>query len=162
MIQFGSARIILRDTTFTGHEVMELGWVQSGSIDITYEMAQLWAAGYTFPMDVRYHSGRITGKGAYAKLNALGVAYLIGGSLGTTYATDDVVTVLNTSTPRYWSLEFRMVTDLVDYIVILNRCTSGNMSWEYARDGYVTHSFGFSAFADSNGIVCTIDVGDVS
>lgn len=161
MVQFGSSRIILRDSTFTGYELIELGWVQSGSVDISYEMAQLWAAGQAFPVDLRYHSGRVTGRGSNAQLTSVGFAYMVGGTLGSGMNVDQV-TISGTSFPRYWSLEFRLVTDTVDYILTLNRCTSGRLSWEYARDNWVLPEFEFSAFADSNGVVCTIDVGAVS
>ena len=161
-IQFGMARMIMRDTFDTPAPtpaMIELGCVQSGSIDFAYDKATLFCGDKLFPMDVRYHSCQITGRAAFAKLTATGFEYLIGGSKDGANLDVDW-----TSQPKYWSLEFLLVTSSVTFKVTLYKCTSGNLSFGFARDSHVIPEFNFSAIADdiNSGRVARFELADVS
>ena len=149
-VQFGLAIMRLDSVT--------MGYMQGVTLDISYEQALLYAGSHVFPVDVRVHTGSISGNAEYADLNSRGVHKLLGG----TRSLYGKITLTSSSFPGTWQCLLNMETDNVTFRVTLNECRSTKLSFAWARDGHVIPNFDFSAFADSSGNVGTIILEDVS
>jgi len=149
-VQFGLA--IMRLDSIT------LGYMQGVTLDFNFEQALLYAGNAIFPVDVRVHTGNITGNAEFADLNALGVHKLLGG----TKNMYGKITLNNTSYPGTWECLLTMATDDITFRVVLNKCRSTKLSFAFARDSHIIPNFDFQAFADAEGVVGSITLEDVS
>ena len=149
-VQFGLAIMRLDSVT--------LGYMQGVTLDFSFEQALLYSGNAIFPVDVRVHTGSISGNAEYADLNARGVHKLLGGTLGN-YGT---VSLTQTSFPGTWECLLNMETDNKTFRVTLNQCRSTKLSFAWARDGHIIPNFDFQAYADASGNVGTIVLEDVS
>jgi len=148
-VQFGLAVMQLDSVT--------LGYMQGTTIDFNFEEALLYAGSQIFPVDVRVHTGSISGSAEFADLNAVGVHKLLGGTrVGST------ITLNSTSYPGTWQCLLNMTTDSQSFNITLSKCRSTKLSLAWARDGHVIPNFDFSAYADESGSVGTIELEDVS
>jgi hypothetical protein len=149
-VQFGMAIMRLDSVT--------LGYMQGASLDFNFEQALLYAGNAIFPVDVRVHTGSISGSAEYADLNALGVHKLLGG----TKSLYGAIALTNTSYPGTWQALLDLATDDVTFRITLNKCRSTKLSFAWARAGHIIPAFDFSAYADENDNVGTIVLEDVS
>ena len=149
-VQFGLA-IMQLDTVV-------LGYMQGVTLDFNFEQALLYAASEIFPVDVRVHTGSISGNAEYADLNALGVHKLLGGSKNN-YGK---ITITSKSYPGTWTAILNMDTDDNTFKISLNSCRSTKLSFAWARDSHIIPNFDFQAFSDASGNVGYIVVEDVS
>ena len=149
-IQFGLAIMRLDSVT--------LGYMQGVTLDFNFESALLYAGNQIFPVDVRVHTGSISGNAEFADLNARGVNKLLGGSVNKSGS----IALTSNSYPGNWQALIHMVTDNLTFRVTLNECRSTKLSFAWARDGHIIPNFDFQAYADSSGNVGTITLEDVS
>lgn len=149
-VQFGLA--IMRLDTVT------LGYMQNVTLDFNFEQAMLYAGSQIFPVDVRVHTGSISGNAEYADLNSVGVQKLLGG----TRNTYGKITLSSTSYPGTWTCLLNMETDEKTFQITLNSCRSTKLSFAWARDSHIIPNFDFQAFSDANGVVGYIVLEDIS
>jgi len=149
-VQFGLATMRLDSVT--------MGYMQNVSLDFNFEQALLYDSTGLYPIDVRTHTGNISGTAEYADINAVGVEKLLGG----TRNSYGKVTITTNSSPDAFQVLLDMETDNKTFRVTLNSCRSTKFSVGWARDGHVIPNFDFQAFADANGTVGTVLVEDVS
>lgn len=148
-IQFGIATM-----TYGGKSI---GHLQNVSIDFAFDQAQLFSGSALYPVDVRVHTGTITGNAEFADIDAQSFQKLIGGSIA-----GDVLTINNTASPSTFQLVLTLVTDGITFSITLVKCRSTKLSMAFARDGHLIPNFDFSAESNDSNQVATIDVGDVS
>jgi len=134
-----------------------VGYLQNVSVDFGYDIATLYGGKGMFPVDVRVHTGNITGSAEYADLTATGVEKLIGGT-----RTGTSIAISNTSSPATFQVSLDLTTDTTTFTITLNRCRSSKLAFPFVRDGHVIPSFDFSAEADDDNNVGIIDLGDES
>jgi len=149
MIHFGIASM-----TFNG---IPIGVLQGVSVDITFDTAKLYAGGSLFPVDVRTHTGSISGNAEFADLTAVAFEVLTGGTRSV-----HTVQVDNTDYPGTWALVTTLVTDSISFIITFPKCRSTKLSLAMARDQHLIPNFDFEVEADTDGSVMTIEIGDVS
>lgn len=138
---------------------IEFGCVQGVTLDFSFEKAMLHCGNALYPRDVRIHTASITGKAQYADIDAESVAKIL---VGSAYSSGDTLTLTDTSKPDAFRIRFATTTDSITMTVTLNSVQSDSLSWSFARTDYVIPDFGFTAFADADGNVGTIDLGDAS
>lgn len=143
----------------SGNE-MEFGCVQGVTLDFGFDKAMLHCGSGLYPSDVRIHSASITGRAQYADIDTESLYKLLGGDSYS--AGDTVLTLKNTTKPSGFRIRFLTETDSVQIIFTLNNVITDSLSWSFARTDYVIPDFGFTAYADSNGTVATVDTGDAS
>ena|ERR1035437_2414672 len=148
-IQFGIATMFL--------DGLELGILQGVTINIAYTTAQLFSGASIFPVDVRAHTGAITGTAEFADLTAAAFEKLLGA-----HRTGSSVALSNTSYPGTFQLVANLVTDNVDFKITFKKVRSNKLALAFARDKHLIPNFDFEIQADAQGNVATIDVGDVS
>lgn len=148
-IQFGIATL-----TFGGKNV---GYLQNVTIDFAFDQASLFSGATLYPIDVRVHTGTITGNAEFADIDAVTFQKLLGGSIA-----GDVLTVNNSASPSTFQLVLTLITDTVTFSITLVKCRSTKLSMAFARDNHLIPNFDFSAESNDAGQVATIDVGDVS
>lgn len=135
-----------------------LGYLQGVTLDYSFDEASLYSGSHLFPIDVRVHTGTITGNAEYADMNARGIAKLFG-STANTYGK---VNMTSTTSPGTWQCLLNMTTDNLTFRVQLNKCRANKVSFAFARDGHVIPNFDFSAYADVNSNIGHIVLEDVS
>lgn len=148
-VQFGIATM-----KFGG---VDIGYLQNVSIDFAFDVAQLYSGASIFPVDVRTHTGTISGTAEFADLTAIAFQKVLGGTRSL-----DTITLTDTDFPSSWSLVTTVVTDSVTFKITFNKARSTSMSIPFARDSHMIPSFGFQVEADASGNVATIDIGDIS
>ena len=149
-VQFGLAIMRLSGIT--------LGYMQGVTLDFNFEQALLYAGSEIFPVDVRVHTGSISGNAEYADLNSVGVHKLLGG----TQNKYGKITLSSSSYPGTWQALLHMETDNETFRVVLNTCRSTKLSFAWARDSHVIPNFDFQAFSDANHVVGYIVLEDFS
>lgn len=149
-VQFGLA--IMRLDSIT------LGYMQGVTLDFNFEQALLYAGSQIFPVDVRVHTGSISGNAEYADLNSVGVHKLLGG----TRNSYGKITISSTSYPGTWQALLSMETDSKTFRVTLNNCRSTKLSFAWARDSHIIPNFDFQAYSDASGVVGYIVIENVS
>lgn len=143
----------------SGSEI-EFGCVQGVTLDYAFEKAMLHCGSGLYPSDVRIHTASITGRAQFADIDAEAIFKLLGGESYT--PGDTVLTLNNTTKPTAFRIRFVTTTDSVDVIFTLNSVQTDSLSWSFSRTDYVIPDFGFTAYADANGVVGTLDLGDPS
>ena len=149
MIHFGIA-------TMTFNSV-PIGHLQSVNVDISFDTAQLYSGAALFPVDTRTHTGSITGTAEFADLTAVAFEVLLGGT-----RTEEIVSVTNTDYPGLFQMVTTLVTDSTSFILTFPKCRSTKLSLAMQRDQHLIPNFDFEISADTDGSICTIDIGDVS
>lgn len=134
-----------------------LGHLQNVSVDMSFDSASLYSGKALFPVDVRVHTGTITGSAEFADLTAIGVEKILGGA-----RTGTAVALNNLTSPSTWQLELSLTTDSTTFTITLNKCRATSLNFPFVRDGHVVPNFDFAAEADSDGNVGTIELGDIS
>jgi len=142
-----------------GFEI-EFGCVQGVTLDFGFEKAMLHCGSGLYPSDVRIHSASVTGKAQFADIDATAVFKLLGGDEYT--AGDSQIVLKNTTKPTGFRIRFLTTTDDVSLQFTMGNCIADSISWGFSRTDYVIPDFGFTCFADVNGTVATLDVGDAS
>lgn len=148
-VQFGIATL-----SYGGKNV---GFLQNVSIDFAFDQAQLFSGAALYPIDVRVHTGTITGNAEFADIDAATFQKLLGGTIA-----GDVLTVNNAAAPSTFQLILTLITDGITFKITLVKCRSTKLSMAFARDGHLIPNFDFSAESNSSDQVATIDLGDVS
>lgn len=148
-VQFGIATMV--------YGGINIGYLQNVSIEFAFDVAQLYSGAAIYPVDVRTHTGTITGTAEFADLTAVSFQKILGGSL-----SGDTLTLTDTDFPTTFSLVTTVVTDSITFQITFNKVRSTSMSIPFSRDAHLIPSFGFSAESDASGNVATIDVGDIS
>lgn len=147
--QFGMATMVLGS--------QNIGCLQNLTLDFNYEVAELFCGSGLYPVDVRTHTGRITGSAEFADINAATIAKMIGGEI-----TTDTIDLDNDDYPSTFALVISLTTDSVDFTITFPSVRSSKFSLAFQRDAHVIPNFDFQVQADSNGNIATIDCGDVS
>lgn len=142
-----------------GSEV-EFGCVQGVTLDFGFDKAMLHCGSGLYPSDVRIHSASITGRAQYADIDAESVYKLLGGDSYS--AGDKIITLKNTTKPVGFRIRFLTETDSVDLIFTMNNVITDSLSWSFSRTDYIIPDFGFTCYADANGVVATLNLGDAS
>ena len=148
-VQFGIATM-----TFGG---VNIGYLQNVNVDFSFEVANLFAGGNLFPVDVRTHTGTLTGSAEFADLTSQAFEKILGGT-----RTGDTIDLDNVDSPSTFQIVITLTTDGIGFIITLVKCRSTKLSMGFVRDGHLIPNFDFSAEADSGGNVATVDVGDIS
>lgn len=148
-VQFGIASMV-----FGG---VNLGYLQGVNIDFNFDKAQLYAGGTIYPVDVRVHTGSITGNAEFANVTAEAFRILLGGT-----RTDTSIAVDNTDFPATFALVTTLVTDGITFSITFPKCRSSKLSLAMQRDQHLIPNFDFEVEADDDGSVATIEVGDIS
>jgi hypothetical protein len=138
----------------------EFGCIQGVTLDFGFDKAMLHCGSGLYPSDVRIHSASITGRSQYADIDAESVYILLGGEGYT--AGDSVVTLNNTTKPSGFRIRFLTTTDGVNLQFTMQNCITDSLSWSFARTDYVIPDFGFTCYADANGVVAVLNLGDAS
>jgi len=139
---------------------MEFGCLQNTSLDFSFDKATLYCGNNLYPRDVRVHTSNVTGKAQFAEIDAEAFYLLLGGD---SYSPGDTQIVLKANTlASAFRVRLLTTTDSVSLIVTLNRCRTDSLSFGLERTNYVLPDFGFTAYADDNDDVMTIDLGDAS
>ena len=146
-------------TGAVGSEV-EFGCVQGVTLDFGFDKAMLHCGAGLYPSDVRIHSASITGRAQFADIDGEALYKLLGADGFTT--GDTVLTLKNTTKPSGFRIRFLTVTDSVSLQFTMMNCITDSLSWNFSRTDYVIPDFGFTCFADGNGTVATLSVGDAS
>ena len=148
-VQFGIATMV--------YGGVNIGYLQNVSIEFSFDVAQLYSGAAIYPIDVRTHTGTITGTAEFADLNAITFQKLLGGTRSL-----DTLTLSETDFPTTFALVTTVVTDSITFQITFNKVRSTSMSIPFARDNHLIPSFGFAVESDDSGNVATIDVGDIS
>ncbi len=148
-IQFGMATMV-----FGG---VPIGHLQNVTMDFSYDVAKLYSGNTVFPVDVRVHTGTVSGNAEFADLTAVAFEKILGGSL-----TGDTMSLTNTDRPEAFSLVCSLVTDGISFSITFPKVRSTKLSLAFVRDGHLIPNFDFEIEADTDGSVATIDIGDVS
>ena len=148
-VQFGIATMTLGG--------IDIGFLQGVTIDFSYDTADLYSGAAIFPVDVRTHTGTITGSAEFANLNAVALANILGGT-----RTGDVIDLDDTDFPSTFQLVTTVVTDGLTFQLTFNKVRSTGLSLPFSRDNHVIPNFNFKCEADASGNVATINVGDIS
>jgi len=139
---------------------VEFGCLQGATIDFSFERAQIYCGSALYSFDVRIHTASITGRANYAEIDALSWYKMIGGYNFT--EGDTSLTIKNTTSPASFRTRLVTVTDSVTMTLTLNQCRSDSLSFSMERTAYIIPDFGFTIFADTDGNVGTISLGDAS
>lgn len=142
-----------------GSEI-EFGCIQGVTLDFGFDRAMLHCGSGLYPSDVRIHTASITGKAQFADIDAEAVYKILGGD--SYVAGDTILQISSTTSPAAFRVRFLTVTDGVSLIFTLNQVRTDSLSWSFGRTDYVIPDFGFTAFADANGSVATVNLGDAS
>lgn len=134
-----------------------IGHLQSVNIDISFTTAQLYSGGEIFPIDVRTHTGQITGSAEFADLTAVSFEKLLGGTRSNSSIALDSLTY-----PSTFELVCTMTTDGLPLTITFNKCRSTKLAMAFQRDQHVIPNFDFEVQQDASGNVATIEIGDVS
>lgn len=147
--QFGMADMVY------GNDV--IGCLQKVSIDFSFNTATLYCGNSIFPADVRTHTGTISGSAEFADLTATAFEKLLGGTL-----TGTELELTSVSKPITYQLVISLTTDGVPLVLTFNKVRSSKLALAFARDNHLIPNFDFQCEADENGVVATLDIGDVS
>jgi len=139
---------------------MEFGCVQGVTLDFSFDRATLHCGGALYPKDVRIHTASITGRAQFAEIDAEAVYMVLGGD--SYVAGQKVITLKNNTAPATFRMRFLTTTDSISLIFTLNACRTDSLAFNFGRTDYVIPDFSFTAFADANNAVGTIDLGDAS
>ena len=148
-VQFGIATM-----QFGG---VNIGYLQNVSIDFAFDVAQLYSGNTIYPVDVRTHTGTISGTAEFADLTAIAFEKMLGGS-----RSGDTITLSNTSFPTTWQLVTTVITDSITFEITFVKARSTSLSIPFSRDSHLIPSFGFQCEANDAGEVATINIGDIS
>ncbi|MHA2363873.1 MAG: hypothetical protein ACXAC7_07935 [Candidatus Hodarchaeales archaeon] len=148
-VQFGIATM--------SHGGVNIGFLQNVNIDFAFDVAQLYSGAAIYPVDVRTHTGTISGTAEFADLNAAAFQKLLGGTIA-----GDVITLTDTDFPATFQLITTVITDSITFKITFPKARSTSMSIPFSRDSHLIPNFGFQVESDASGNVATIDVGDVS
>ena len=149
-VQFGMG--IMRLDSIT------LGYMQGVTLDFSFESASLFSGDQIFPVDVRTHTGNITGNAEFADINARAINKLLGG----TNSTYGKITLNANDAPSPFELLLTMETDSKTMRFVLNSVRSNKLSFNFSRENHVIPNFDFVAYADANQVVGYITIEDVS
>jgi len=139
---------------------MEFGCIQGVTLDFSFDKAMLYCGNALYPSDVRIHTASVTGRAQFADIDGEAIYKILGGDNYS--AGDSILTLSNTTKPSAFRIRFLTTTDTVSLIFTLNSCTSDSISWNFSRTDYVIPDFSFTAYADSNGTVGVVNLGDPS
>lgn len=139
---------------------VEFGCIQGVTLDFGFDRAMLHCGNGLYPTDVRIHTASITGKAQYADIDGESVYKIIGGD--NYVAGDKIINISDTTSPAAFRIRFLTTTDGVLLQFTLNQVRTDSLSWSFGRTDYVIPDFGFTAFADANGNVATVNLGDAS
>lgn len=142
-----------------GNEV-EFGCLQGVTFDFSFDKAMLYCGSALYPSDVRIHTSTITGRASYAEIDAEAFYKMLGGYAYN--AVDTKIVIKNTTSPSAFRVRVVVVTDSVTMQVLFYQCRSDSLSFGLERTSYVIPDFGFTCFANSDGDVGQIDLGDNS
>lgn len=148
-VQFGIATM-----QFGG---VDIGYLQNVTVDFAFDVAQLYSGAAIYPVDVRTHTGTISGTAEFADLTSIAFQKVLGGTRNL-----DTITLSDTDFPTSWSLSTTVVTDSITFKITFNKARSTSMSIPFSRDSHLIPSFGFQVESDASGSVATIDIGDIS
>jgi hypothetical protein len=143
----------------SGSEV-EFGCVQGVTLDFSFDRAELHCGNDLYPQDVRVHTASISGRSQFADIDAEALYKVLGGDSYTPGDTD--LTIKADTSPASFRIRFLTTTDGVNLQFTLNQCRTDSLSWNFGRTDYVVPDFSFTAFADSDGNVGTLELGDPS
>jgi len=139
---------------------MEFACLQNVSTDFSFDKATLYCGNNLYPRDVRVHTSNITCKAQFAEVDAEAFYKLLGGD---SYTAGDTSIVLKANTvAAAFRARLLTVTDGVTMQVTFVRCRTDSLSFSMERTNYVIPDFGFTAYADDNNDVATIELGDAS
>jgi len=147
--QFGICELTYRNQTF--------GCLQGLSLDFSFETAMLRCGSSLYPADIRTHTGEITGNAEFADLNAYAFETILGGTL-----TGSSMEINNASKPGSFAMVLTLITDGISFTITFPKVRSTKLSLQFVRDSHVIPNFDFGIEADTDGVVATIDLGDVS
>lgn len=148
-VQFGIGTLAASGMTF--------GFLQGVSVDFAFEEATLYSGAGLYPVDVRIHTATISGSAQFADIDIQALKKILNGTV-----LDGVMTITNSTIPKFFQLVFNVTTDSVTFIITLVRARANSLSMGFERTAHFIPDFGFSAFARGDGTVATIDAGDVS
>ena len=149
MIQFGIGTMMMGSKYF--------GILQEVSLDFSFESAMLYEGGSNYPVDVRVHTGTIEGNAAFADIDVQALNVILGGT-----PSSSLLTLENTDAPLTYETVVQTTTDGINMIITLKRCRASKLSMAFARTNHTIPNFDFYCYADDNGVVATIEVGDAS
>jgi hypothetical protein len=139
---------------------MEFGCIQGVTLDFSFDKAMLHCGNALYPRDVRIHTASITGRAQFADIDGEAIYKILGGDSYT--PGDTTLTLKDDTSPAAFRIRFLTTTDSVSLVFTLNSCQTDSLSWSFARTDYVIPDFSFTAYADTNRTVGTIDLGDAS
>lgn len=148
-VQFGIATMTLGG--------IDIGYLQGVTMDWGFDTAKLYSGAAIYPVDVRTHTGTISGNAEFANLNAVTLANILGGT-----RTGDVIDLTDADFPSTFQLVTTVVTDGLTLEITFNKVRSTGLSLPFSRDNHVIPNFNFECEADASGNVATINVGDIS
>lgn len=149
MLNFGLATLSLNSTP--------VGKLQEVSLDFSFETAKLYAGNKIYPVDVRVHTGSITGNAAFADINAAVLLAVLGGSvLGTELTLTDV------SFPDTFEMTLNGETDGIPISIYFPKVRSTKFSLPFMRDGHTIPNFDFEIESADDGSVATLDFADAT
>ena len=135
-----------------------IGHLQGISLDFSFDSATLHSGSKLFPVDVRTHTGSITGNAEFANINARALEKLLGGSVN----NFGKMTINDTTAPLAFELLVQMSTDGRMFQIELKQVRSSKLSFSFSRETHVIPNFDFTAFANTAGLVGYITLEDVS
>lgn len=149
MIQFGLG------TMKAG--TIEFGYLQNFSIDFAFTEQTLYGGTAIYPVDVRVHTGDVSGSAEFADITAVAFEKLLGGT-----RVESAVTMDSTSYPGTWVLTWVMATDSLSFNMTAYKCRSSKLSLAFARENHLIPNFDFKCYANSAGSVFLIESEDWS
>ena len=149
MIQFGLGTLKADAVTF--------GYLQNFSIDFSFDEQSLYSGAGLYPVDVRVHTGDVSGSAEFADINAVAFEKLLGGT-----RTDGDLQLDNTSYPSTFQLLWTMETDSLTFQITAHKCRSSKLGMSFSRENHVIPNFDFKCYADTSGDVFLIESMDWS
>ena len=149
-VQFGIGVMRLDNVT--------IGHLQGVSLDFSFDSATLYSGSQLYPIDVRTHTGNITGNAEFANINAAALSKLLGGTIN----NFGKMTIDDTTSPVAFELLIQMETDNRMFQIDLKSVRSSKLSMSFSREAHVIPNFDFTAFANASGLVGYITLEDVS
>lgn len=147
-IQFGIATMSIGATP--------VGILQNVNFEFSFDTAKLYSGARIYPVDVRTHTGAITGSAEFADINADVIAKILGGT-----RSGAQVTLTDTDFPSTFQITVEVITDSIAFNVTFVKARSTKFSLPFVRDGHVIPSFDFECEAEEGtGEVAIIDCGD--
>jgi len=138
----------------------EFGCLQGVTVDFSFDKAMIYCGNALYPKDVRIHTSSITAKAQFAEIDGEAFYALLGGDSFT--EGDSSITLKASTKPASFRSRLLTTTDTVTMTITFNECRTDSLSFGLERTNYVIPDFGFTAFADDDNNVATIDLGDAS